>query len=73
MPGNDEALREALERSVQAIDDWLNVYAEEMCDPARVAEARGRIWAGGGTLAYIAEVQQQNRRALATPPAAKEA
>lgn len=62
--------REALEKSRVAIDDWLNLYAPEHCNEARVAEARARVNAIG-TLAYIAEVQQGNREALAllAPPA----
>ncbi len=46
-----------------ALDDWLNLFAESECDPQRVAEARRRI-TERGTIAYIADVQQQNRWAL---------
>lgn len=56
-------LEAALERSSIALDDWLNVYAEDMCDEKRVAEAKQRI-SEFGTLAYIAFVQDQNRTAL---------
>lgn len=68
-PDGDEAadsierLQAALRRSMLAIDDWLNTYAVDMCDPDRVAEARARI-GKVGTLAYIADVQDQNRNAL---------
>lgn len=62
MPKNRD-LRSALERSVVAIDDWLNSYAAELCDPKRVEEARRRI-GEYGVLAYIASVQEQNRAAL---------
>lgn len=58
-----EALKEALEASVTAIDDWLNIYAEDHCDEARVRSAKERVHRSG-TLAYIAEVQQRNRAAL---------
>ncbi len=47
-----------------ALDDWLNTYASEFCDEARVKEAGGRIMEEGGTLAYIADVQEQNHKAL---------
>jgi hypothetical protein len=62
--------REALEKSRIALDDWLNLYASELCNEARVEEARSRVHAAG-TLAYIAEVQQGNREAMAllTPKA----
>jgi hypothetical protein len=60
----EQRLEAALARSVTAIDDWLNTYAPEFCDEARVKEARSRIMSEGGTLAYIADVQQQNREAL---------
>ncbi|MFG1462328.1 hypothetical protein V5F77_05455 [Xanthobacter sp. DSM 24535] len=56
-------LEAALERSRIALDDWLNTYAEDCCDPARVAQAHERI-GEVGTLAYIADVQEQNRAAL---------
>jgi hypothetical protein len=59
------ALREALERSRIALDDWLHVYAGDMCDPEKVAESVARISEAGATLAYIASVQKQNRAALA--------
>lgn len=60
------SIKEALERSIVVIDDWLNVYASELCNQDRVDEANHRISNAGGTLAYIANVQQQNRAALAT-------
>lgn len=59
-----DALAEALSRSIVAIDDWLHQYAPDECVPRRVTETRDRIMSGGGTLAYIAEIQQQNRTAL---------
>lgn len=58
-----EELEKALERSMVAIDDWLNCYASDLCDPVRVEEAEARI-GEYGTLSYIANVQEQNRRAL---------
>jgi hypothetical protein len=57
-------LREAIERSMLAIDDWLNVYAETECDADRVAQAKSRI-RQKGTIGYIADVQKQNREAIA--------
>jgi hypothetical protein len=56
-------LREALERSVLALDDWVSTHAPEECSEVRVANARSRI-GPLGTLAYIASVQEQNREAL---------
>jgi hypothetical protein len=63
-------MREALERSKVALDDWLHVYAGDMCDPQKVAESVARISEAGATLAYIAKVQKQNRAALAQSVAA---
>lgn len=63
-----ETLTAALEASVTAIDDWLNIFAEELCDPERVTEAKART-GEFGTLWYIATTQQANREAIA---AAKE-
>lgn len=52
-----------LDRSRIAIDDWLNVDFADFCDAERVEEARQRI-NEMGTVAYIADVQQQNRDLL---------
>ena len=66
MSGNlDERLRAALQASVIALDDWLHEYAPELCGESYVTETRERIASRGGTLAYIAKVQQENRAALA--------
>lgn len=60
--------RGALELSVLAIDDWLHTYADDLCNENDVARSRSRIQSRGGTLAYIAEVQQANRKALGIKP-----
>ena len=57
-------MREALEQSVIAIDDWLHQYASEFCDMLSVEDTKRRISQKGGTLAYIADVQSANRAAL---------
>lgn len=54
----------ALEGSVLAIDDWLHAYASYMCNETYVDDSRQRILRNGGTLHYIACVQQANRAAL---------
>lgn len=56
-------LRAALEGSMTALDDWLNIFASDLCDPERVKEAKSRVHAGG-TLWYIANVQERNRAAI---------
>lgn len=58
-----EAGTVALMSSMTAIDDWLNLYASELCDEVRVEEAKARVGAAG-TLAYIADVQEANRIAM---------
>lgn len=55
----------ALERSITALDDWIHIYAPEHCHAAKVKRSRERIQDEGGTLHYIAVVQQQNRNAIA--------
>lgn len=62
----NEQLRAALKRSMTAIDDWLHQYAAELCDEKDVAESSARI-GHFGTIGYIADVQAQNRAALALP------
>ena len=56
-------LREATKAAIVAIDDWVNIYAEEFCDPARVEEAKARI-NENGLLHYAATVLEQCRNAL---------
>lgn len=63
-------LTEAVTESNLALDDWINTYAQDECDPGRVAEAKTRIRQGGGTLAYIAKLRQKNKTALTAPNAA---
>ena len=57
-------LVEALKTSITAIDDWLHIYAEELCNEPDVAASKVRVHENG-TLAYIAYVQDKNRVALA--------
>lgn len=63
MTAREKTLRAALERSILALDTWLHIYASDQCDPQRVAEAQQRIKDYGGLIAYIADVQRQNREA----------
>ena len=60
-----EMLRAGLERSSIALDDWVRTYASEHCSQERVRESWGRILRSGGTLAYIADIQEENRAILA--------
>lgn len=60
----DEAGK-ALRKASVALDDWLNTYAAEFCDDGRVKEAYDRINENGGTIAYIADLQQEIRAILA--------
>jgi len=62
--GENARLREAIKHNMRAIDNWLNTYAAELCDTERVKEAVAEIGDGGGTLAYIAALQQSNRNLL---------
>jgi hypothetical protein len=59
----------ALRASIVALADWTRTYASELCHDADVQESLARISDSGGTLAYIACLQQANRAALADPPA----
>jgi hypothetical protein len=56
-------LEPALRRSMIALDDWLNIYASDHCDEARVKEAQERVMQFG-TIGYIADVQEQNCAAI---------
>jgi len=57
----EQGIKETMQ---QALDDCLNIYAEELCDPSVVALARKRIECNGGTLAYIAGITQNLREAI---------
>ena len=54
-------LEAALEFAQLAIDDLLHLHAAELCDDDAVARTRSRVKERGGSLAYIAEVQQTLR------------
>jgi hypothetical protein len=57
-----EVLTVAMDAAILALDDWINVYAEEHCHEARVAEAKARL-SERGTIAYLADTAQQCREA----------
>ncbi len=59
---NKQLLTNALDDAILAIDDWINTYAEDLCDEDRVAQARQRL-NEHGTLHYLATVVQQCRDA----------
>jgi hypothetical protein len=65
---DNERLREALEASELAIDDWLHTYAPEFGDADRVRQAQSRIFNRGGAIPYIGETQRRNRAALKESP-----
>jgi hypothetical protein len=56
-------LHSLLKRADTALQDWLNVYASDMCDPKRVEEAQKRI-GEVGTLAYVTFITDEIERAL---------
>jgi hypothetical protein len=57
------SLRTACQTALTALNDWLHIYAEELCDAERVKEAKDRVYERG-TIAYIADVTTQCRLAL---------
>jgi hypothetical protein len=59
------ALVEAAAKGMEAMNVWVNTYAPELCDQDEVAKARKIISDGGGTLAYIADVNEQLHEVLA--------
>lgn len=64
MGASERALREALLKSNQALEDWIRCHAPEFCKEEHVAETRQRIREAGGTLAYIADLREENLRLL---------
>ena len=51
----EKQLHDAAMAAITALNDAVATYAPELCDDARVAAARSRIAANGGTLAYLAD------------------
>lgn len=51
------ALNSALRVARQGIDDWMHIYAHDLCDEAEVKTARDRVYENG-TLAYMANINQ---------------
>lgn len=47
-----------------ALEDWLHTFAPELCGEPYVSESHQRIYDGGGTLAYIADLRQRVDDAL---------
>ena len=46
-----------------ALDHWLHQYAPEFCEKGDVEKTAKTLY-GGGTLAYIAKLQQRIRKTL---------
>ena len=64
MSKREEALEEALERTVQALNDWITTYASDCESEEAVLATRTRLHRAGGTLAYIAGVLGRAKEAL---------
>lgn len=60
-----DALKKALERADFALEDWINMYASELCTSDRAAQARSRIRSQGGTIAYVTDIREESSAALA--------
>lgn len=58
--------RAALIAADLALTDWVRSYAPEMCSTGSVRASFSRVYAAGGTLAYIAGVRAQIKAALKT-------
>ena len=56
--------RKLLRDCSTALDHWLHQYAPEQCRATSVNETGRAMMDAGGTLAYIAKLQQRIRKAL---------
>ena len=56
--------RELLRDCSAALEYWLNQYAPDMCDRKEVDKTCRAMMEVGGTIAYIADLQQRIRKAL---------
>lgn len=55
----------AAKKAQEAMNVWVNTYAPEFCDKEHVENSRKIISESGGTLAYIADINEQIHEALA--------
>lgn len=62
---NVVALVETLRKAQQGINDWVCTYADDMVGEEELQAARDRIFLGGGTLAYAADINASCRSSLA--------
>ena len=53
-----------LKRLDVALDDWVVTYAPEFCSTEAIDKTRKRIVNGGGTLAYISDLNIEIRHIL---------
>lgn len=63
-----EAIRDlvvAAKKAQEAMNVWVNTYAPEFCDKEHVENSRKIISESGGTLAYIADINEQIHESLA--------
>lgn len=68
LAGRAEAIRDlvvAAKKAQEAMNVWVNTYAPEFCDKEHVENSRKIISESGGTLAYIADINEQIHEALA--------
>ena len=55
--------KDALLAADLALTDWVRQYAPEHCAKHHVKQTIKRVWDAGGTLAYIAGVRAQIKKA----------
>ena len=56
--------RKLLRDCSAALNHWLHSYAPEFCGCAEFRETQKAMMDAGGTLAYMADLQQRIRKAL---------
>ena len=61
---NRKIVIDALCAADTALTDWVRYYAPEQCESKSVGESISRVFALGGTLAYIADTRTIIKAAL---------
>ena len=59
-----DTLEKCIQRNIDTLNTLVHIYASEFCDTDKVKKALDTVADNGGTLAYIADILDYNRKCL---------
>lgn len=59
-----DTLEKCIQRNIDTLNVLVNIYAPEFCNADEVKKARDTVAGNGGTLAYITDILDHNRKCL---------